>query len=83
MIDSELTVKLLDLQKQAILKLLDLATKQISKRTVTTKALAGPGKTIILTGYVGRCLTNVNNDTAFIWLCPSKGNLGEQSRDRI
>ena len=28
-------------------------------------------------------LTNVSANTAFIWLCPSKGNLEEQSREKM
>ena len=43
------------------------------------KAPTGSGKTIILIDYVDTYLTNVSANTAFIWLCPGKGNLEEQS----
>ena len=83
MVNPGLTIKLFDFQEQAVLKLLDLTAKQTSKQTVVMKAPTGSGKTIILIDYVDEYLTNVNNNTAFIWLCPGKGNLEEQSRDKM
>ena len=47
------------------------------------KAPTGAGKTIILIDYVDKFLTNVSNNMAFIWLCPGKGNLEEQSRNKM
>lgn len=83
MVNPGLTIKLFDFQEQAVLKLLDLTAKPTSKQTVVMKAPTGSGKTIILIDYVDEYLTNVNNNTAFIWLCPGKGNLEEQSRDKM
>lgn len=83
MVNPGLTIKLFDFQEQAVLKLLDLTAKPTSKQTVVMKAPTGSGKTIILIDYVDEYLTNVNNNTAFIWLCPGKGNLEEQSRYKM
>lgn len=47
------------------------------------KAPTGSGKTIILIDYVDTYLTNVIANTAFIWLCPGKGNLEKQSRKKM
>lgn len=47
------------------------------------KAPTGSGKTIILIDYVDKYLTNISGNMAFIWLCPSKGNLEEQSREKM
>ena len=47
------------------------------------KAPTGSGKTIILIDYVDTYLTNVSANTAFIWLCPGKGNLEEQSCEKM
>lgn len=83
MVNPGLTIKLFDFQEQAVLKLLDFTAKPTSKQTVVMKAPTGSGKTIILIDYVDEYLTNVNNNTAFIWLCPGKGNLEEQSCDKM
>ena len=47
------------------------------------KAPTGSGKTIILIDYIDTYLSNVDKKTAFIWLCPGKGNLEEQSREKM
>ena len=47
------------------------------------KAPTASGKTIILIDYIDKYLNNVNSNTAFIWLCPGKGNLEEQSREKM
>lgn len=47
------------------------------------KAPTGSGKTIILIDYIDKYLSNVDKKTAFIWLCPGKGNLEEQSREKM
>ena len=40
-------------------------------------------RTIILIDYIDTYLSNVDKKTAFIWLCPGKGNLEEQSREKM
>ena len=75
-----LTVSLFDFQERAVIKLLDLTTDNQSKQTIVVKAPTGSGKTIILIGFVDEYLNKINAETAFIWLCPGKGDLEEQSR---
>lgn len=83
MVNPGLKINLFDFQEQAVIKLLDLTSKRGSKQTVIMKAPTGSGKTIILIDYVDEYLTNVSNNTAFIWLCPGKGDLEEQSRKKM
>lgn len=78
-----LTLNLFDFQEKAVLNLLDLCTDSNSKQTVVMKAPTGAGKTIILIGYVDEYLNKVNSNTAVIWLCPGKGDLEEQSRQKM
>lgn len=53
-----------------------------SKRTVVVKAPTGAGKTIIMIALINEYLKEHTN-TAFIWLCPGKGDLEEQSREKM
>ena len=78
-----LTVSLFDFQERTVIKLLDLTTDNQSKQTIVVKAPTGSGKTIILIGFVDEYLNKINAETAFIWLCPGKGDLEEQSRKRM
>lgn len=83
MVNPGLTINLFNFQEQAVIKLLDLTLKSNDKQTIIMKAPTGSGKTIILIDYVDKYLTNVDSNTAFIWLCPGKGNLEEQSREKM
>ena len=78
-----LTVNLFDFQDKAVLKLLDLTADTTSKQTIVIKSPTGSGKTIILIGFVDEYLTKVKSNTAIIWLCPGKGDLEEQSRQKM
>lgn len=53
------------------------------KNTTVIKAPTGAGKTIILIDFIDKYLLNVNPNTAFVWLCPGKGDLEEQSRKKM
>lgn len=64
-------------------KWLSFMSEPGGKQTIVMKAPTGSGKTIILIDYVDKYLTNIISGTAFIWLCPGKGNLEEQSRDKM
>ena len=64
-----------DFQEQAVLKLIDFTTNSNSKQTIVMKAPTGAGKTIILIDFVVTYMDSVNNNTAFVWLCPGKGDL--------
>jgi len=83
MVKPGLTITLLEFQEKAVIKLIDLTTKSDTKETVVMKAPTGSGKTIILIDYVDTYLSNVDKKTAFIWLCPGKGDLEEQSRKKM
>lgn len=78
-----LTMSLFDFQERTVIKLLDLTTDKQGKQTIVVKAPTGSGKTIILIGFVDDYLNKVSAETAFIWLCPGKGDLEEQSRKRM
>lgn len=78
-----LTLNLFDFQEKAVMELLDLTTDSRSKQTIVIKSPTGSGKTIILIGFVDEYLNKVNSNTAVIWLCPGKGNLEEQSRQKM
>lgn len=83
MVNPGLTITLFDFQEKAVIKLLDLTSKPGAKQILIMKAPTGSGKTIILIDYVDKYLTNVSSNTAFIWLCPGKGDLEEQSREKM
>ncbi len=74
---------LFEFQEDCSLWLLDVTAREDSARTITVKAPTGAGKTVILIDYIDKYLTLVNGRTAFIWLCPGKGNLEEQSRRKM
>ena len=72
-----------DFQEQAVLRLIDFTTDSNSKQTIVMKAPTGAGKTIILIDFVVTYIDSVNKNTAFVWLCPGKGDLEEQSRKKM
>ena len=78
-----LTLDLFDFQENAIVQLLDKVTDSTCKQTILVKSPTGSGKTIILIGFVDEYLNKVNPNTAVIWLCPGKGDLEEQSRQKM
>ena len=78
-----IAIDLFDFQEKAVIKLLDIVTDSSSKQTITVKSPTGSGKTIILIDFVEEYLTKINSRTAFIWLCPGKGDLEEQSRQKM
>lgn len=83
MVNPGLTIKPFVFQEKTVLSLIDLASSSNSKQTITLKAPTGAGKTVILIDFVEEYLSNVEADTAFIWLCPGKGDLEEQSRQKM
>lgn len=83
MVNPGLTINLFAFQEKAVTKLIDLTARDDAKQTILMKAPTGSGKTIILIDYIDNYLSNVDKHTAFIWLCPGKGNLEEQSREKM
>ncbi|MDY3119233.1 MAG: DEAD/DEAH box helicase family protein [Peptoniphilus sp.] len=77
------TIQPFSFQEKAVLRLIDLTANPLSKQGITVKAPTGSGKTVILIQYVEEYLSNVDANTAFIWLCPGKGDLEEQSKQKM
>lgn len=78
-----IAIDLFDFQEKAVIKLLDIVADSRSKQTITIKSPTGSGKTIMLIDFIEEYLTKINSQTAFIWLCPGKGDLEEQSRQKM
>lgn len=77
-----LTLPLFDFQQNAVQQLLNKTENTISKQKIIVKSPTGSGKTVILVEYIDEYLENQDN-IAFIWLCPGKGALEEQSRKKM
>lgn len=73
---------LFEFQEDCVNYLLE-ATCISSKDTTIIKAPTGAGKTIILLDYIDKYLSSIDENTAFIWFCPGKGNLEEQSKQKM
>jgi len=82
MVSAPVNIKLFDFQEKAVINLIDLSIGS-HKQTVIVKSPTGSGKTIILINYICEYLDKISRDTAFIWLCPGKGDLEEQSRKKM
>ena len=76
-------IKDYEFQAQCVEYLIDKTVESSSKQVITVKAPTGAGKTVILIKYVDEFLKNTAKKTAFVWLCPGKGNLEEQSKERM
>lgn len=76
-------IKNYEFQTQCVEYLIDRTVERNSKQVITVKAPTGAGKTVILIKYVDEFLKNTGKKTAFVWLCPGKGNLEEQSKARM
>lgn len=76
-------IKELDFQNACVDFLIQKTVASDSKQVITVKAPTGAGKTIILIKYIDEYLNNTYGNTAFIWLCPGKGNLEEQSKEQM
>ncbi len=72
-----------EFQNDCVEYLIDKTTLESSKQVITIKAPTGAGKTVILIKYVDEYLKNTDGKTAFIWLCPGKGDLEQQSKDSM
>ena len=72
-----------EFQDNCVEYLIDKTCDASSKQVITIKAPTGAGKTVILIKYVDEYLKNTDGKTAFIWLCPGKGDLEQQSKDSM
>ena len=74
-------IELKEFQINCVNKLLD-ATTVGNKKEILVQAPTGSGKTIILLDYIQEYIEE-NKNTIFVWLTPGKGDLEEQSRDKM
>ena len=74
-------IKLKDFQVENVNKLLD-ATSIGEKKEILLKAPTGSGKTIILLSYLEEYFKDNKNAIA-VWLTPGKGDLEEQSKNKM
>lgn len=74
-------IKLKNFQMDTVNKLLD-ATSVGNKKEVLVQAPTGSGKTIILLSYIEEFLKE-NKNAIFVWLTPGKGDLEEQSKNKM
>lgn len=74
-------IELKEFQIECVNKLLDATTIGL-KKEVLVQAPTGSGKTIILLDYIQEYIEE-NKNTIFVWLTPGKGDLEEQSREKM
>ena len=75
-----MNIELADFQLKAIADLME--AMECDKKEIILKSCTGSGKTIILTHFMDEYLKSYNNQV-FIWLTPGKGNLEEQSKEKM
>lgn len=73
-------ITLANFQLKAIADL--IAAMEQPNRDIVLKSCTGSGKTIILTHSMDEYFKS-NHKTVFIWLTPGKGNLEEQSKEKM
>ena len=75
-----MNITLANFQIKAIADL--TAAMEQPNRDIILKSCTGSGKTIILTSFMDEYFKS-NHNTVFIWLTPGKGNLEEQSKEKM
>jgi len=75
-----MSITLANFQLKAIADL--IAAMGRANRDIVLKSCTGSGKTIILTHFMEEYF-NSNHKTVFVWLTPGKGNLEEQSKEKM
>ncbi len=76
-------IELKEFQENAKLELIDLVMKKDCKQAVTIKSPTGSGKTVMLIAFICDYIDKIDSNTAFVWICPGKGDLEEQSRAKM
>ena len=76
-------VKLYEFQEEAVDRITALSEPYKNQQVITVKSPTGSGKTIILLGFVDKYLNEIEPNTAFVWLCPGKGDLEMQSMRKM
>lgn len=75
-----MNITLANFQIKAIAALTDAMTQP--NKEIVLKSCTGSGKTIILTHFMDEYYKS-NSNIVFIWLTPGKGNLEEQSKEKM
>ena len=73
-------MKLREFQLKAVKDLFEAMDE--SNRDIILKSPTGSGKTIILTYFMHQYIQSYSK-TVFVWLTPGKGNLEEQSKEKM
>jgi type III restriction enzyme len=76
-----MNITLKDFQLDAMNKLLEFAEK--GKKEIILKSPTGSGKTIILTSFINEFVASNYGKFAFVWLSIGKGDLAEQSKEKM
>ena len=75
-------LKLKRFQEKAVDFLFEKTTNSTSKPKIVMQSPTGSGKTIILVAYIEKYLDYHENDI-ICWFCPGKGELEEQSKEKM
>ncbi|MBS4770180.1 DEAD/DEAH box helicase family protein [Carnobacteriaceae bacterium zg-ZUI240] len=75
-------LKLKNFQENAVDFLLEKTTSSNSKPKIVMQSPTGSGKTIILVAYIEKYL-DYHEDDIVCWFCPGKGELEEQSKEKM
>lgn len=75
-------ITLKNFQEEAVDFLFNTTTDSNSKPKIIVQSPTGSGKTIILIAYIEKYLT-FHKDTTICWFCPGKGELEEQSKEKM
>lgn len=75
-------LKLKNFQESAVDFLFEKTTNSNSKPKIIMQSPTGSGKTIILVAYIEKYL-DYHEDDIICWFCPGKGELEEQSREKM
>lgn len=77
-----INLRLKDFQERAVDFLFETTTNSNSKPKIVVQSPTGSGKTIVLIAYIEKYLS-YNRDSVFCWFCPGKGELEEQSKEKM
>lgn len=78
-----LHIKLKNFQQETINAILEQFENPNGTRTMIVKAPTGSGKTITLIGLIEQFIGSYFGQYIFCWLTPGKGDLEEQSKDKM
>lgn len=76
-------LNIFDFQSDAKNYLLDKVNDPNSKQRIIVKSPTGSGKTVILISFIEDYLLYKDPNKIFIWLTPGKGDLEEQSKEKM